>query len=312
MTSRTVRSAGAAAAPAPPRPRRPRVTVDQLFTFAAVAEQASLTRAAAVLHRSPAALSEQLRGLEQSLGVPLFHRSARGLRLTEAGRALAWSAASALDRIGAFEAEAAAMHRAERGEVVLIAGSVIGTHRLPKWVASLLAREDGLDLRVLTAGRDEAIRRLREHGADVAVIGDQITAGDLETSVVERTELIVVVSRRHPLALRRHAPAALNDHRFLCRSTDSATEALSRRLLGDAYRAGPLLELSEGALTRALHDGVGWACMPRSAVATALDDGRLVEVRTASEPVLQEITAVRRREPATPAAERVWQHLVGG
>jgi DNA-binding transcriptional LysR family regulator len=285
------------------------VTIDQLHTFVAVSEQASLTLTAALLHRSPAALSEQLRGLEQSLGIPLFHRSARGLRLTEAGRALAWAAGSALDRIGAFEDEAAAMRRAERGEVVVVAGSVIGTHRLPEWLAPLVALEDGLDLRVLTAGRDEAIRRVREHGADVAVIGDHISADDLDVAVVERTELIVVVARRHPLATRRHATTPLSAHRFLCRSADSATEALSRRLLGDAYRAGPLLELSEGALARALGDGVGWACMPRSAVASALDDGRLVEVATPSPPLQQQITAVRRRQPATPAAERVWRHL---
>jgi DNA-binding transcriptional LysR family regulator len=69
--------------------------------------------------------------------------------------------------------------------------------------------------------------------------------------------------------------------------------------------------VDEGALRRALDDAVGWACMPRSAVAAALDRRSLVELRWQREPLVQEICALRRREPATPAAERVWGHLSG-
>ena len=60
----------------------------------------------------------------------------------------------------------------------------------------------------------------------------------------------------------------------------------------------------------ALHDGLGWACVPRSAVDGALAAGTLVEIGVPGGGLPQEITAARRREKATPAAERVWRHLL--
>jgi len=60
----------------------------QLRTFAAVAEEGHLTRAAERLHVSQPAVSGQIKALEQELGLRLFDRSASGMLLTVAGREL--------------------------------------------------------------------------------------------------------------------------------------------------------------------------------------------------------------------------------
>ncbi len=60
--------------------------LQHLRTFVAVADAGSLTRAAESLHLSQPAVSAQIRALEASLDLPLFHRAARGMRLTDAGR----------------------------------------------------------------------------------------------------------------------------------------------------------------------------------------------------------------------------------
>ncbi|MDX1609621.1 MAG: transcriptional regulator GcvA [Halofilum sp. (in: g-proteobacteria)] len=57
-----------------------------LRAFEAAAQLLSFRHAAAQLHRTPSAVSHQIRGLERELGTALFHRDPRGLRLTEAGR----------------------------------------------------------------------------------------------------------------------------------------------------------------------------------------------------------------------------------
>lgn len=54
--------------------------------FIAVAEQGGFTRAAAMLHVSQPALSQQIRQLEETLGVQLFDRSGRNTRLTDSGK----------------------------------------------------------------------------------------------------------------------------------------------------------------------------------------------------------------------------------
>ena len=69
--------------------------------FLAVAEHGSFTRAASALHVSQPALSQQIRQLEESLGVPLFDRSGRTIRLTDAGEVWRQYASRALQELGA-------------------------------------------------------------------------------------------------------------------------------------------------------------------------------------------------------------------
>src|SRR5262245_1665993 len=68
-----------------PRPLPP---LNALRAFEATARHLSFSKAATELHVTPAALSHQVRGLEASLGLKLFHRRARGIELTDTGRAL--------------------------------------------------------------------------------------------------------------------------------------------------------------------------------------------------------------------------------
>ena len=61
---------------------------DKLRVFHAVAEAGSFTHAGEILNLSQSSVSRQVSSLEQSLNVPLFHRHARGLKLTESGETL--------------------------------------------------------------------------------------------------------------------------------------------------------------------------------------------------------------------------------
>lgn len=70
---------------------------DKLRIFHAVADAGSLTHAGDALHLSQSAVSRQIRGLEETLGVTLFHRHARGLILTEQGE-LMFDATSAMSK----------------------------------------------------------------------------------------------------------------------------------------------------------------------------------------------------------------------
>jgi LysR family transcriptional regulator, glycine cleavage system transcriptional activator len=68
--------------------QRPLPPLNALRAFEAIARHLSFTKAADELHVTPAALSHQIRGLEEQLGVSLFHRRTRSIELTEAGRLL--------------------------------------------------------------------------------------------------------------------------------------------------------------------------------------------------------------------------------
>jgi LysR family transcriptional regulator, glycine cleavage system transcriptional activator len=68
-----------------PRPLPP---LNALRAFEAIARHLSFSKAAGELHVTPAALSHQIKGLEEQLGIALFHRRARSIELTDAGRLL--------------------------------------------------------------------------------------------------------------------------------------------------------------------------------------------------------------------------------
>ncbi|MBV9537382.1 MAG: transcriptional regulator GcvA [Acidisphaera sp.] len=82
-----------------------KVSLDGLRVFEAAARRLSFTRAAEELHVTQGAVSQRIRALEDELGLPLFERSAAGLRLTAAGAALASGVRDALERIAATLAE---------------------------------------------------------------------------------------------------------------------------------------------------------------------------------------------------------------
>ena len=68
---------------------KPSFTVEQVRSFLAVAEHEHVSRAAASLHLTQGAVTQQIHNFERAVGVRLLERDGRGVRLTDAGRGLA-------------------------------------------------------------------------------------------------------------------------------------------------------------------------------------------------------------------------------
>ncbi|GMM94526.1 LysR family transcriptional regulator [Qipengyuania sp. MTN3-11] len=143
---------------------RPYLPLNGLRAFEAVARHLSFTHAATELHVTPAALSHQVRGLEERLGVQLFRRLPRGLSLTDEGVALLPVLSEGFDRIAVL-IEHLTGERA--GEVVTV--GVVGTFA----VAWLFPRLDafarthpGIELRISTNNNRVD---LAEEGLDCAI-----------------------------------------------------------------------------------------------------------------------------------------------
>ena len=112
--------------------RRPLPPLNSLRAFEATARHLSFSKAAQELHVTPAALSHQVRGLEEQLGLKLFHRRARSIELTEAARTIYPGI-----RTG-FEAIREAVERLDRGKQdrVLVVSSTPGL--TAKWLVPRL------------------------------------------------------------------------------------------------------------------------------------------------------------------------------
>jgi DNA-binding transcriptional LysR family regulator len=179
----------------------------RLRVLHAVAGHGTLAAAAAALHLTPSAVSQQMTKLEREAGCALAERQGRGLRLTEEGQALAAHAA----RILATVEEAAADLAARQGRVLgtLTVGNAPTAARglLPPVITACAAEHPGLRIRVLEVEPYQAMGRLTAGDLDLAVSQDWV---NVPAAVPERvrTEDIghdpadLAVPAGHPLAAR--------------------------------------------------------------------------------------------------------------
>lgn len=174
----------------------------ELRYFLTVAEELHFGRAAARLGMSQPPLSRAVRQLEQRIGVDLFVRDPRGVRLTVAGTVLVGEARSAL---AAVAAAGRRTHRAGLPTRHLVLAVKAGAdHELLQALLDVHGADpDGLPIEVLFGEVHEQAAFLRDGRADVALMHrtyDDLTGFDTEDLRTE--EQVAILPRTHPLAAR--------------------------------------------------------------------------------------------------------------
>jgi DNA-binding transcriptional LysR family regulator len=175
--------------------------------FVAVAEVENVTRAAARLHVSQPPLSRQIRDLEREIGVNLFERSAKSVRLTEAGRVFLVEARALLQRADEAVALAQGVALGKRGQVRV--GHASPTVEILRRALRSFSRthpQVTVDLREMTS--QGMLRGLRERTLDVALTV-AISPQDFEGLMFESLGADAVrlaMSKKHRFARLREVP----------------------------------------------------------------------------------------------------------
>jgi DNA-binding transcriptional LysR family regulator len=285
-------------------------TLEQLRTFVAVAETEHVSKAAASLFLTQGAVTQQLRHFEQALGLQLMERAGRGVRLTDAGKALATACKAALRAVETVEDTARSMKALESGSLDLGASPTCASYYLPSRLSAFSARYPAVKLAVTVEPS--------------AAIGAQVLAGALDCAVIEaapppelvavvlaRDELVLVAHVDHPLSRISHVtPAHLEKYRFLGRGPGWAGEENVRKMVGRAYDHSEILNLGHPEYVRAAAiAGLGYAVLSVLAVEADLAAGVLKRLPGPS--TFREISAIRRRSEGGPTLEEFWRHLTG-
>lgn len=176
------------------------IEVRLLRYFVAVAEEKHITRAAERLGIQQPPLSQQIRALEQRLGVQLFHRKARGVETTYAGNTLLVEARAALAQI---ERAVESTRRAARGEQGRLSVGMAPTapfHPLmPQAIRAFREAFPGVDLTLDEALTDELVTLLRAEHIDVAFVRNRLAdADELRVDALLEEPMLVAL----PLAWR--------------------------------------------------------------------------------------------------------------
>jgi len=284
----------------------------QLRYLVALADERHFTRAAARLHIAQPALSQQVRRLEDEVGVALVDRTTRHVALTPAGELLVSRARRALSEVDAAAAELSELAGVRTGRVVIGAMRSTGRFDLSALFAAYYARHPGIELVVREEPSEVMLQRLHADALDVAFLSvNQLDAGpDIQLHPLLDEPLVALLAPDHPLAGRARLDMAdLRKERFIVFGEGGS---LRRIVVQGAREAGfePTLafESTESARIRAIASrGLGVAFLPAS---EAEHDGPAVAMVPVRKPALKrDVTlawrANRRHSPAARAFLRL-------
>jgi len=256
--------------------------LDSLRTFVAVAEAASFAEGARRRNVSATAASRAIATLEATLGVPLFHRTTRSVRLSDAGAAYLARARTALAELDDAALELRGQGAAPGGVMVVTAPVVFGRLHILPIATALLIDHPALTVRLSLVDR---LVRLVDEGVDAA-----IRIGDLADSALHAIKLGEVRRRlvASPDFLARHAApldlAALQ--RLTLISFPGVSADYDWRFADGAHlRTEPrLIVNSADAAIAAAEQGLGIARVLSYQVTDAVAAGRLLPVLDALAP----------------------------
>jgi DNA-binding transcriptional LysR family regulator len=258
------------------------ITLRQLEAFHAVAEGSSFGAAARQLGTTQPAISKRIAEMEAALGVALFDRTNRSVRLTLPGQLLLPHCREMLmlreRMMRAFLDPASFAGIVRVGVTELIALTF-----LPAWVTAVRRAFPELRLRPEVGLTDDLLRALRRGTLDLAMVPGSMPAGaDWDGRSLGRVEL-AWMRRPRPGGIAGPIPAAeLSAQVVLAQSESSALQATANDWLA-ANGAMPEVLLSSNslsALSGLAAAGLGTALLPRARFAAEVEAGRLEIVET--------------------------------
>ncbi|MBN6772695.1 transcriptional regulator CynR [Pseudomonas granadensis] len=165
----------------------------------AVADHGGFTRAAEALHVSQPTLSQQIRQLEESLGVTLFDRTSRTVRPTDAGAAYIECARRVLVEL---EAGKRALHDVKdlsRGTLRLAMTPTFMAYLVGPLVRDFAARYPAIRLQIFELSMDDIETGLADDSLDIAIAFTPVRNAEIECIPAFTETLAIMVGREHPL-----------------------------------------------------------------------------------------------------------------
>lgn len=259
-----------------------KLPVNGLQVFLAVAEQGSLRRAAAALGVQPPAVSYQLRAFEEQIGVAVFARTTRSIRLTDAGRALLKRARPAVAELDLALEEARGIGKARRGTIKITLPYVAYELAVAPRLAAFQNEYPEVELEL---SLNEAFVDIVAEGFHAGVrMGDHIQE---DMFAVRLTPPLREVHFAAPAYFAKHGrprqPQDLLRHnciryRYIGSNRIAEWQFRSAKGIVSVDVKGSLVVNSTSALVRAAQDGLGIGWLFRANIADDLKSGDLESV----------------------------------
>ncbi len=254
--------------------------IRQLKAFLAIAEAKTFTAGARHVNITQAAISMQIRQLEESVGMPLFTRTPRRVILTEAGEMLMSRARRIIREHSAALAEIAEIAGAEHGRLRIGSASASFTIlQLPTILESLKTKFPNAQITVASGTSQVLVDKIMHGEIDVAFVSLPVETSNAQTDLLFSDEIVAIASPKHPLAKEKFISAAQFAGEPLILGEKGGN---TRRMIDDFFTAANVrpnivMELSrQAAINKMVENQMGVGMAGAKNVAQEIREKKLV------------------------------------
>lgn len=254
------------------------LNLHHLRVFHVVARHLSFSRAAEELFISQPAVSMHVKQLESAVGMPLFEKQGRRVRLTDAGHRLYAYGQRIFVLLQETVQAMEAMRGGNQGRLRVAADTTAGVYVVPEFLGMFRRASPQVTIFLEVINRSVAVKRLLEGEVDLAIVGRVPGDESLEIIKFLVNELVIIAWPDHPLVGVSRLPVSeLARETFLLREPGSGTRATAESVFSEAgVEISTGMELgSNSAIKEAVANGLGIAVISRRAIDLELQAGRL-------------------------------------
>ncbi|MEA9565378.1 LysR family transcriptional regulator [Xanthomonas sp. WHRI 8932A] len=261
------------------------LSLDQLRTFVAAAEEGSFSSAGRRLRRTQSAISETMNNLERQLGVRLFDRQGRYPKLTPEGKVLLSDARAIIAGVENLKARAKGISGGLEPELVAVIDVFFPITAMAEAAHEFRVQFPDTPLRLFVEALGGAMQPVVDGRASFGVVGSlQMLPSGLESEQIATINFVSVAASDHPLAaydgpipreeLAKHVQLVLTDRSSISEGQEFGVLSPLTWRLADLF-----------AKHAFLLSGLGWGGMPFHAVSNDIAEGRLVVLPIEATPV---------------------------
>ncbi|MDE3011560.1 MAG: LysR family transcriptional regulator [Pseudomonadota bacterium] len=283
------------------------ITFRQLRVFVEVARQGSMARAAATLHLTPPAVSMQVKEIETQVGLQLFDRNGRSVRLSTAGEYFVVHARRMLADLREAENAMARFSGLEQG---LLTIGMLSTAKyfVPRLLARFNADHPGIEVRLRVVGnREQLVQEMHAGEIDLSVMGRPPRELETRAESFAAHPLVFIAPPEHPLLAFASVQAEqLQNFPFIVREPGSGTRTTLEAFFAE-QRVVPRVSMemsSNETIKQAVMAGLGLSFLSLHTVGLELRSQLLALLPVAGTPVMRTWYAVHLQSKVqSPAAE---------
>lgn len=263
-----------------------RIPLVSLIQTLAVAEYLSFCRAAQALGTTQSSVSARIKALEEELGILLFERNTRGVRLTEAGRLFVERVSAGVDQLDRAVKTAGMAASGERGRLRIGIHALIPHSFLAELISQYRSSHPGIEIEIVEGTARDTVMQLRADRLDVVFAAGTPDLPDCHSRLIWTEPLMAVLPEQQPLAAQ-HAVTwdDLADEVFLVRYGGTGPQVHDHILLRLAGRwsAPSILRFDVGRSTLLSMVGQGFGVTIVGAATSLLPSTGVVFLPVADE-----------------------------